>query len=133
MKKLAKDLYDGFVNAINSLKNGEDGVYYWKLSVTNGNVWAIVLGWAEDDNEDNDTDKCHKVGYNLAAKIGFQPNNSVMQCDYSIDWQLPYDKETGEVAECEWFFSDKDNPLEIWNSILEDWKENKNDYFKMVE
>ena len=128
-----KDIYEGFVKALSNLKNGEEGVYYWKLSNTNGNVWAIVLGWAEDDNEDNGTNKCHKLGYNLAVKIGFQSEKSIMQYDYSIDWLLPYDKETGEVADCEYFLFDKDIPSEILDSILEDWNENKDNYFKMVE
>ena len=134
MKKLlttSKDLYDGFAKAIDKLKDGGNGVHYWKLANTNGNVWAIVLGWAEDDNDDNGTDKCHTVGYNVATKIAFQPNNSMMQCDYS-DWQLPYDKESGEVECCEWFLSDKDDPSEILDSILKDWNENKDNYLKMV-
>ena len=135
MKKLLttpKDLYDGFAKAIDQLKDGGDEVHYWRLANTNGNVWAIVLGWEEDDNEDDGTDKCHKVGYNIAAKIAFQPTNSMTQCDYSVDWQLPYDKESGEVEDCEWFLSDKDNPSEILDSILKDWNENKDNYLKMV-
>lgn len=135
MKKLLttpKDLYDGFAKAINQLKDGGDGVHYWKLANTDGNIWAIVLGWAEDDNEDDGMDKCHTVGYNVAVKIAFQPNNSMMQCDYSVDWQLPYDKESGEVEDCEWYLSDKDNPSEILDSILKDWNENKDNYLKMV-
>lgn len=135
MKKLLhtpKDLYDGFAKAINSLKDGQEGVYYWKLSNAKGNVWAIVLGWAEDDNDDDGTDKCHKVGYNLAVKIGFQPENSGMQCDYSEDWLLPYDKKTGEVVDCEWYLCDKLDPAEVLDSILEVWNKNKNDYIKMA-
>ena len=135
MKKLLttpKDLYDGFAKAIDHLKDGGDGVHYWRLANTNGNVWAIVLGWEEDDNDDDGTDKCHKVGYNIVAKIAFQPNNSMMQCDYSVDWLLPYNKESGEVEDCEWFVSDKDNPSEILDAILKDWNENKDNYLKMV-
>lgn len=135
MKKLLttkKDLYVGFEKAIDKLKNGGSGVYYWRLAYTNGNVWAIVLGWAEDDNEDDGTDKCHTVGYNIAVKIAFQPNSSIMQSDYSIDWKLPYDKESGEVEDCEWFLSDKDNSSEILDSVLKDWNENKDNYLKMI-
>lgn len=135
MKKLLttkKDLYVGFEKAIDKLKNGGSGVYYWRLAYTNGNVWAIVLGWAEDDNEDDGTDKCHTVGYNIAVKIAFQPNSSIMQSDYSIDWQLPYDKESGEVEDCEWFLSDKDNSSEILDSVFKDWNENKDNYLKMI-
>lgn len=135
MKKLLttpKSLYDGFAKAIDQLKDGGDGVHYWRLANTDGNVWAIVLGWAEDDNEDDGTDKCHKVGYNVAVKIAFQPNNSMMQCDYYVDWQLPYDKESGEVEDCEWLLSDKDNPSEIQDFILKCWNENKDNYLKMV-
>lgn len=136
MKKLLttpKEFYDGFADAIDSLRNGCDGVHYWKLTNKDGNLWAIVVGWAEDDNPDDGTDKCHIAGYNVAAKIAFQPTSSIMQSDYSVDWLLPYDKDSGEVEECEWFFSDKDEPKKILDDILKDWNENKETYFKMVE
>lgn len=56
----------------------------------------------------------------------------MMQCGYSVDWQLPYDKESGEVEDCGWFLSDKDDPSEILDSILKDWNENKDNYLKMA-
>ena len=29
-------------------------------------------------------------GCHLEAKLGYQPDNSIMQCDYDIDWLMPY-------------------------------------------
>ena len=33
----------------------------------------------------------------MCAKVAYQPYNSIMQCDYDIDWVMPYDKNTNEV------------------------------------
>ena len=83
----------GLGNAIRRMINENlDGVYYWKIAVDNkNNQWAIVLGWVYDS----------EGKYNLAAKLAYQPMNSVMQCGYDIDWLMPYDKDTGEVDDNE--------------------------------
>ena len=63
------------------------GTYYWYLHSNDmENDWAIVLGY---------------LGTRLYIKLAYQPCNSVMQCDYDIDWLMPYDKETGEVDDTE--------------------------------
>lgn len=121
MKKLLttpKSLYDGFAKAVGQLKDGDNGVHYWKLANTNGNIWAIVLGRTDDDY--------------IAVKVAFQPNNSIMQCDYSVDWLLPYDKESGEVEDCEWVLYDTDEPSKVLDDVLKNWNENKTRYLEMT-
>ena len=101
MKKLLttpKSLYDGFAKAVGQLKEGDNGVHYWKLANTNGNIWAIVLGRTDDDY--------------IAVKIAFQPNNSIMQC--------------------EWVLYDTDEPSKVLDDVLKNWNENKTRYLEMT-
>lgn len=96
-----KEFIDGFVSAVNSLKNGEDGTYFWwlKQNDDNGNDWAIVVGWSEgwDDLDDS----CCKGHYRIMAKVAYQSHKNIMQCDYDVDWTIPHDEETGEVDDCD--------------------------------
>ena len=97
-EKLVKE----FTNAVIDMrKNHPNGTYHWHLDTDdNGNDWAIVLGWA-DGFEEDPTDDCTDGTYRLCAKLAYQPHNSIMQCDYDIDWLMPYNKETGDVDDTE--------------------------------
>ena len=86
--------------AVEELKNDKCGTYFWNLDTdNNGNNWAIVLGF---DSEDN-----------ICVKLAYQPNNSIMQCDYDIDWLTPYDEESGEVDDNELCIEDRVTEEEI--------------------
>lgn len=91
-----------FTKAIaNMRKTHENGTYYWILGTDdNDNDWAIVLGWM-DGFEPDETDDCMDGTWRLCTKLAYQPNNSLMQCDYDIDWLMPYDEESGEVDDTE--------------------------------
>ena len=66
-------------------------------------------------------------------KIAFQPKNSGMQCDYDVDWLLPYDKQGDcDVEDCEWHLSDGDNFRKVIKDVVADWNKNKKKYIKMV-
>lgn len=68
------------------------GTYFWYLEPSDErNIWAIVLGWKDDDYGMTD----------LHAKLAYQPTNSLMQCDYDIDWLMPYDEKSMEVYDNE--------------------------------
>ena len=68
------------------------GTYFWYLEPSDRkNAWAIVLGWKDDGYGMED----------LHAKLAYQPTNSMMQCDYDIDWLMPYDGKTMEVYDNE--------------------------------
>jgi hypothetical protein len=90
-----------FTEAVQEMRRTHGyGTYYWILSEDNTNRWAIVLGWAdgfEEDPADNNLDGAWRI----CAKMAYQPINSIMQCDYDIDWLMPYDKETMEVDDNE--------------------------------
>jgi hypothetical protein len=91
-----------FGEAITEMRRTHDnGTYHWNLEVDdNNNQWAIVLGW-QDGYEEEPEDDCTDGTWRLCAKLAYQPTNSIMQCDYDIDWLMPYDEETGEVDDNE--------------------------------
>ena len=95
-------LIEEFIDAVEDMKkNKTNGTYHWILGEdANGNDWAIVLGWVDGFDID-ENDDCMDGTYRLCAKLAYQSNNSIMQCDYDIDWLMPYDKENGEVDDTE--------------------------------
>lgn len=67
MDKLIKldEFKKGFIEAVKLLKNGEKGTYYWWLKdgKTEKNDFAIVLGWTQcDDNENESESPFYKNG-----------------------------------------------------------------------
>lgn len=96
-----KELVKQFTEAVKRMKQThENGTYHWNLDVYNHNQWAIVLGWA-DGFEEDPNDECMDGTYRICAKLAFQPTNSMLQCDYDIDWLMPYDENTSEVDDTE--------------------------------
>ena len=87
-------IINAFINAVAEMEiNHYDGTYHWHLATDdNNNDWAIVMAYMDYDDDDNE---------HLYAKIAYQPNNSLMQCDYDIDWLMPYDKKTGDICDTE--------------------------------
>jgi len=93
------------------------GTWILNLERIGGNDYAIVVAWQNGfDKDDPDTID----GYSLCAKVGFQSKNNIMQCDYDIDWDMPYnddseiiwDSEVSNVCE-----TDFDWLIENWNQI----------------
>ena len=95
----------------------------------NKNV-SIVLGWTDGfDENDIDKDKYQSDTWRLAVKVGYQPVNSMMQCDYDVDFNQVYDKETGDVYDTEislYHDSDfekvADDIVTEFNYVLSSWK-----------
>ena len=108
MKK--NKLIKEFKKAVEDMRfNHPNGTYHWDLDVDENNrVWAIVLGWA-DGYEADETDDCMDGTYRLSVKLAYQPKNSIMQCDYDIDWEMPYDEISGEVDDTEVAIYPNDN------------------------
>lgn len=94
------------------LETEVEGTYYWYLDTTDEqNNWAIVLGWMTYDGAEE-----------LCVKLAYQPNNSLMQCDYDIDWLMPYDEETGEVDDNELTVGKDEDTVEIINWFLDSYR-----------
>lgn len=91
-----------FIDAVADMKATKaDGTYHWILGRDEkDNDWAIVLGWA-DGFEADENDDCMDGTYRLCVKLAYQSWNSIMQCDYEWDWTMPYDEESGEVDDTE--------------------------------
>ena len=123
--------------AANDLADNADegGCYHWKIANKDGKYIAIVLGWSGGwDKNDPDKDKYQDGEYRLAVKIAYQPDNSIMQCDYEIDWTEPWYDDTGDLAEVEdsiyestdfKSLADTVNRNAAW--VLRNWKEFNHD------
>lgn len=62
-----------------------------------GTVLAIVIGWS-DGFEAAPAGTPNADGtWRVCAKIAYQHSNNAMQCDFDIDWYMPYNLDTGEV------------------------------------
>jgi len=111
-QKLLNQLPD----AIKELQKLKCGCYHWHLDIDDDeNDWAIVLGWQDGYGEDPN-DPCEDEGWHLCMKVAFQSKRSIMQCDYDVDWMMPYNEETGEVDNMEvTIYQDDDF------SIVVDW------------
>lgn len=114
-----KNLIKEFTNAVLDMrKNHHNGTYHWLLDTDdNGNDWAIVLGWS-DGFEEDPTDDCTDGTYRLCAKLAYHPHNSIMQCDYDVDWLMPYDEKTGEVYDNELSIFPNSSTYETVNWLL---------------
>lgn len=112
-----------FGEAITEMRRTHDnGTYHWNLEVDdNNNQWAIVLGW-QDGYEEEPEDDCTDGTWRLCAKLAYQPTNSIMQCDYDIDWLMPYDEETGEVDDNEMSIYPDSDAREIIDWLLKCYK-----------
>lgn len=80
----------------------DGGCYHWIVANKDGCDIAIVLGWSEGwDKNDPDRDEYWDGEYRLATKVAYQPSNSMMQCDYELDWRQMYDKDSGDIFDTE--------------------------------
>lgn len=95
----------GLREAIATMEAASDhmGCAWVPLAEDGGMRHAIVVGWVDVDG----TDELH-------AKVARQPTNSVMQCDYDVDWEMPYDPATGEVWDTDVAVSSDDAWDEEW-------------------
>lgn len=72
--------------------------YFWQA----GQVYSVCMGWHD----------CGDEGYKIAWKIGRQSVRNCMQCDFDLDFEMPYDEETGDV----------DDTLDTLETVPEDWE-----------
>lgn len=56
------------------------GCWVYKLARKEGNLWALVVGWLPDD--DNERREVY-------GGLAYQPSNSMLQCDLDFDWRMP--------------------------------------------
>lgn len=94
--------------------------WYYDLETHNGKRWALVAAWMDYEDEGE---------YKPYCKLAYQPTNSMMQCDYDVDWMMPTDKD-GDVDTTELCFgtaNGEPNSYDIdW--ILKEWESYKELY-----
>lgn len=103
-----------FIKSAKDMINSEDheGTWYVDLGTYNGKRFAIAMAFM-DYNDEGDW-----LPY---AKVACQPSNSIMQCDYDIDWEMP--DVNGETFDSEVILdlgslsSDADSLIQSWNVI----------------
>lgn len=96
-----KQLIKGFKEAVQRMKTDKEGVYFWLLPMEDTeNNWAIVLGYSNGFDE-NEQDEFSDDTWRLCIKLAYQSKNSAMQCDYDLDWDMPYDEISGDVDDTE--------------------------------
>lgn len=112
MRNIRNDLIALINNAKSKPPDFKEGTWWLQLDIIKGKRWAIAISWMDYENTGE---------YKLYAKIAYQPVNSIMQCDYDIDWIMPYDENTGEVNDTEIsnpnITTDVDWLLEQWEII----------------
>jgi hypothetical protein len=72
-----------------------------------GNVYSVCMGWTD----------CYG-GWKIAWKIGRQKYNNLMQSDLEIDFETPYNEETGDVDDTE----ETLDSVTDWDSLAETMK-----------
>lgn len=95
------------------LKENECGCcYLWLVRDDKDRDWAIVMGW--QDGFDESDNGFYQLGtWNICAKIAYQSHNSIMQCDYDIDWLMPVCNEYGDVDGAETTIEGGENWYEL--------------------
>ena len=70
--------------------------HLWLVQDDNRNDWAIVMGW-QDGFDEKENGFYQQGTWNICIKVAYQSHNSIMQCDYDIDWLMPVCNEFGDV------------------------------------
>lgn len=82
------------------------GCSHYEIANTRNNVLAFVIGFLPlGECKDG------KPKYGVFAKIGFQSHKNIMQCDFGVDWDMPYNPETGDVFDTIISVCDEDGPV----------------------
>ena len=104
---VCKDAIDRIMVEVESLREMQTGcLFYNQKTNDKKNNWAIVFGFIDDTN-------------NVYGKIAYQPKNSIMQCDFDVDWIMPYSEKDG-VYDTETQIGCKDDIeylFKEWNKI----------------
>ncbi len=98
IKKFAKELKKSADYLAEHKKEG--GCYRFSTTQVEDKNVSIVLGWSGGFDK-NENDKYISNGFRLCAKVAYQPINSMMQCDYEIDFKQVYHRCDGEFYDTE--------------------------------
>ena len=80
-------------NCVDWLVKTQGGCCHLKFDTDAKNDYCICVGWHDYTGDPKDGDSRYKIAW----KIGRQSVRNVMQCDLDIDFEMPYNPETGDV------------------------------------
>ena len=92
-RKIAECTGKWLKGCIDWLVKTQGGCCHLKFDTDAKNDYCICVGWHDYTGDPKDGDSRYK----LAWKIGRQSIRNVMQCDFDIDFEMPYNPETGDV------------------------------------
>jgi len=62
-----------------------------------GTELAIVVGWTDGFEKAPEGTPFADGTWRICAKVAYQHANNGMQCDFDMDWLMPYNKDTADV------------------------------------
>ena len=71
----------------------QGGCCHLTFDVDTKDDYCICVGWHDYTGDPKDGDSRYKIAW----KIGRQSIKNAMQCDLDIDFEMPYNPETGDV------------------------------------
>ena len=79
------------------LATQKEGCRWYNLgsSNTKTGTMAIVMGWENGFDNDADENPNANGSWRICTKLAY--NCDDLQCDYGVDWEMPYDEATGNV------------------------------------
>ena len=92
-RKIAECTSAWLKGCVDWLVKTQGGCCHLKFDTDVKNDYCICVGWHDYTGDPKDGDSRYK----LAWKIGRQSIRNVMQCDFDIDFEMPYNPETGDV------------------------------------
>ena len=100
--------------------------YHEVAHTSKGTTLCIVVGWEDGFSEAPKGTPYADGTWRICAKVAYQHANNVMQCDYDIDWRMPYDKETGDVDDTSTEVSPSQHDVDWLNEqaerVWKDWR-----------
>ena len=93
------------------LRDMNDGCCCIQFASTDRYHYFVCMGW-HDYGEEPDEERGFTDGFRVAWKIGRQTNYSVMQCDFDVDFEMPYVTEEMAKADPTLCEGDVDDTLE---------------------
>ncbi len=98
LKDMKKITLDELREDIAWLDERKCGCCYHEVACTDeGTKLCIVVGWSDGFEEAPAGTPRADDTWRICAKLAYQHANNVMQCDFDLDWTMPYNKDTGEV------------------------------------
>ena len=92
-RKIAECTGAWLKNCVDWIVKTQSGCINLKFDNDAENDYCVCVGWHDYTGDPDDGDSRYK----LAWKIGRQSIRNVMQCDFDIDFEMPYNPETGDV------------------------------------